>query len=95
MEGKKTYLTVTAMASADSATSLRLARLLHDRDMLRGDKIAAVLEIYDRLDARLKAEEAVSFYTRRAVRALESLSVPAERIAPIKELAQELTMRKN
>ena len=50
LEGKKTYLMVTAMSRADEATRNELRSLLADSKMPAERKIAAVKAIYDRLD---------------------------------------------
>lgn len=95
LEGKKTYLTISALQSADEHTHMKLSGLLHNKEMIPEQKIAGVLEIYDRLGVRAKAEEAVEYYTRRAIEALDAVSAPEGRKAPIRELALELTLRKN
>lgn len=92
-EGKKTFLTVSAMQAADERTRLRLSGLLHNREMIRERKIAEVLDIFQRLGTRQAAEEAVSHYTARAIEALDSIPVPKWRLEPIRDLALELTSR--
>lgn len=92
-EGKKTYLTITAFREADEDTRLRLAGLLHAKEMIPEQKIAEVLSIYGKLGVRARAEQAVEFYTARAIAALDRLSVPIERTAGMRELAGDLTKR--
>ena len=52
LEGKKTFLTTAAMETADADMRLKLAGLLHNRELLDETKIARVLDIYDRLGIR-------------------------------------------
>jgi len=95
MEGKKTFLTISAMNNADERTKIRLAGLLHNKEMIREEKIGQVLEIFERLGTRQVAEKAVSFYTKQAIDALDSLGIADGRTGPIRELAYELTKRIN
>ncbi len=94
-EGKKTFLTTAAMEIADEDTRIRLAGLMHNKEMIADDKFARVLAIYERLGIREHAEKAVDEYTRQAIGALDALSVPAERTEPIRRLAMELLRREH
>lgn len=93
LEGKKTYLTITALQDADEDTRERLSGLLHSREIISEQKISEVLSIYGALGVRAKAEKAVEEYTGKAIAALDSLSAPAARTKAIRELALELTKR--
>lgn len=93
MVGKKTFLTVSAMQAADKGTRIKLAGLLHNKEMIREEKIPEVLHIFSALDTHHVAEKAVSYYTGRAIEALEALPVKPERKEPIRNLALELTER--
>ncbi len=93
LEGKKTYLITSAMEKADQTTRLRLGGLMHNREMLDGEKVSRVLAIYDELGVRALAEESVKLHTDRAVAALEGLSVTSERTGCLKTLAISLTGR--
>lgn len=95
MEGKKTFLTISAMNAADEHTRIRLAGLLHNREMIREEKIGQVLEIFEKLGTRQVAEKAVAFYTGQAIDALDSLGISPGRTEQIRELAYELTKRIN
>lgn len=93
LEGKKTYLTITAMQKADENTRMRLAGVLHNKEMIAEQKIAEVLDVYARLGVLAVAEKAVSHYTERALTALNSVSVDGEKLEPLRELLHELTDR--
>ncbi len=93
LEGKKTFLAIAALQAAGEDTRTEFAGLMHNREMIPEVKIARALEIYDHLQIRDKAEEAVEHYTKRAIAALDALSAERSRLEPIRELALELTKR--
>lgn len=95
LEGKKTFLTTAAMEAADDDTRIRLAGLMHNREMIGDEKIRRVLEIYDSLGVRRRAEETAERYTAEAIAALDALAAPAERVEPVRSLASELLGRCN
>ena len=94
LEGKKTYLMVTAMSRADEPTREELRTLLADGEMEAAKKIAAVKAIYDRLDVPHLAEQQIELRFERALAQLDTLSVDAARTAPLREFAASLMGRK-
>ena len=95
LEGKKSYLMLTAFAKADGATTKKLHALLKDDAMAPEEKIAQVLNIYNALGVREIAEKEIGIHFSKAMEALNSLEAPEERIVPMRELAQSLLGRKN
>lgn len=93
LEGKKSFLMLTAFAKADVATRKLLHTLLEDRNIAPQDKIASVLEVYGRLGVKDLAEAEINLHFSRAMSALDSLEVDAERVEPLKELAISLLGR--
>ena len=93
LEGKKTFLTTAAMETSDADMRLKLAGLLHNRELLDETKIARVLDIYDRLGIRERAEKAVADYTAAALEALAGVSAPEERKGRLRDLAAALNGR--
>lgn len=93
MEGKKTFLTTAAMVSADADTRMRLAGLMHNKEMIPDEKIARVRAVYELLGVRAKAERAVAEHTAAAVAALDAVSVAPEKLLLLRELALSLTKR--
>ena len=69
LEGKKTYLMVTAMSRADESTREVLRRTYRDERLTNAEKIAAVKRIYDRLDVRHLTEQQISLRFDRALAA--------------------------
>ncbi len=94
LEGKKTYLMITAMSRADDATREELRRLLADATMLPAEKIGAVKSIYDRLDVPRLTEQQIGLRFERALGILSTLSVGAARTESMREYAAGLMGRK-
>ena len=94
LEGKKTYLRVTAMSRADDPTREELRTLLADSRMKPAAKIAAVKAIFDRLDVPHLTEQQIELRFERALAQLETLSVDAARTAPLRDFAASLMGRK-
>ena len=95
LEGKQTYLMITAMSRADEATreALRTTRL--DARLSDAEKIAAVKSIYDRLDVPRLTEQQISLRFERALSILDTLSADKARTQRIREYAESLIGRKN
>ena len=93
LEGKKTYLVVTAMSRADEATRKELRALLADTEMDPQKKIAAVKAVFDRLDVPHLAEQQIELRFERALAQLDTLPVDAARTAPLREFAAGLMGR--
>ncbi len=92
-EGKKTFLTVTAMSSAAADVKAALAGLLADKNMDEERKIAEVKSIYDSLSVPAITSAAIAAHTAAAVAALEDSGAPAESAAPLRDLALGLLGR--
>ncbi|MDE5690629.1 MAG: polyprenyl synthetase family protein, partial [Alistipes sp.] len=94
LEGKKTYLMVTAMSRADESTREELRALLADGNMAPERKIAAVKAIYDKLDVPHLTEQQIELRFERALAQLETLSADSTRTAPLRDFAAGLMGRK-
>ncbi len=94
LEGKKTYLMITAMSRADEAARERLRTAAADASLTDVEKIAAVKEIYDRLDIPRLTEQQIELRFERALGILDTLSVPAGRTCRLREFAESLIGRK-
>ncbi len=75
LEGKKTYLMVTAMSRADEATREILRTACRDPKLSSAEKIAAVKAVYDRLEVPRLTEQQISLRFERALSILDTLSV--------------------
>ena len=93
--GKKTYLLINALNRADAAEKQRLLALLADSEMPAGEKIAAVTHIYDALGISQFTLQTIDNLYKEALAALDALSLPAERVAPLRQYAGSLLGRKS
>lgn len=102
LEGKKTFLKIKALAAATAvggaggagADDLAELRMIH-KDLRHSpeQKIARVLEIYDRYSVRREVEEEISQRFALAASALDALSAPPERREELKKFALSLLGR--
>ena len=95
LEGKKTYLMVTAMSRADEATREILRTACRDPKLGSAEKIAAVKAVYDRLEVPRLTEQQISLRFERALSILDTLSVEPARTKRMRDYAASLMGRKN
>lgn len=92
-EGKKTFLTVTALERADEKARGELTALLQDKTMERGAKIEAVKAIYDSLAVADTARQAIEDYLRSATKSLAALGEYWVRAEELRCMADSLLNR--
>ena len=91
LNDKKTFLLVKAMES-DKGTVEALKVAMKE---LKGEaKIKAVTRIYDKLNLNEVSRQAVTFYTKQALKALKSTSLSEDLKEPFRLLLDKLTGRK-
>lgn len=91
LNDKKTFLLVKAF-EADPGTVEALKVTMKE---LKGEaKIKAVTRIYDKLNLNEVSRQAVSFYTKQALKALKGTSLSEELKEPFRLLVEKLTGRK-
>lgn len=91
LNDKKTFLLVKAMES-DKGTVDALKVTMSE---LKGEaKIKAVTRIYDKLNLNEVSRQAVTFYTKQALKALKSTSLSEDLKEPFRLLLDKLTGRK-
>ena len=94
LEGKKTYLMITAMSRAEESARDVLRNAHRDPMLTDAEKIAAVKAIYDRYDIPRLAEQQISLRFERALGILDTLPVDPARTQPLREFARSLMGRK-
>ena len=94
MENKKTFLTITALQMADKAKKKEILDLLADKQMANEEKISRMIAIYDELDIKTLTENEINTRFDKALAALDSIDVAAERLEPMKDVARSLLNRK-
>ena len=91
LNDKKTFLYVKAF-EADKADTEALKVVMKE---LKGDaKIKAVTKIYDKIGLNETTRQAVSYYSKQAVKALKATSLSDEAKEPFRLLVEKLTGRK-
>ncbi len=94
LEGKKTYLMITAMSHADEADREVLRSTAKNPKLTDAEKIAAVKAVYDRYDIPRLTEQQISVRFDRALALLDTLTVDPSRVRQLKEFSQGLLGRK-
>ncbi|MBR3846493.1 MAG: polyprenyl synthetase family protein, partial [Alistipes sp.] len=94
LEGKKTYLMVTAMSHGDESQREILRKTHLDATLSDQEKIARVKAVYDALDVKRLTEQQIGLRFERALAQLDTLSVPAERVQGLRDYAMSLMGRK-
>jgi len=94
LEGKQTYLMITAISRADEPTR-EVLRSTHRSQMPDAEKIATIKAVYDRLDIPRLTEQQISLRFERALSILDTLSADKARTQRIREYAESLIGRKN
>lgn len=91
--GKKTFLLINALGRADADHKAQLLHLLADAEMPAQEKIAAVTNLYNRLDIPTLTLQAIDRFYDEARRELEKLSLPQDKWMPLWQYACSLLGR--
>ena len=94
LEGKKSYLMVTAMSRADEEQREVLRHTYKDAALSPAEKIARVRAVFDALDVPRLTEQQISLRFDRALATLDGLNVPDARKEPLREYARSLMGRR-
>lgn len=95
LEGKKTYLMITAMSRASEAEREVLRRTHADATLTDAEKIAAVKAVYDRLDVPHLTEQQIEVRFEQALAQLDELDADPARVEPLRTYAESLLGRKH
>ncbi|MBR5849783.1 MAG: polyprenyl synthetase family protein [Alistipes sp.] len=94
LEGKKTYLMITAMSHANEEQRAIL-RSTHKNPLLSDEeKVAAVKAVYDALDIPHLTEQQIGLRFERALAQLNALTLDPERVQRLRTYAESLMGRK-
>ncbi len=94
LEGKKTFLMITALNLADEQMHNSLNTIYKDETKSDATKIAEVKAIYDTLDIPRITEQMIGQKFEVALSILDSLDVEPQRIEAIRQFAEGLVNRK-
>lgn len=95
LEGKKSYLMITAMSRADEEQRNILRSTHLDSRLSPDEKIARVKALYDTLEVPHLTEQQISVRFERALAQLDTLKADPERVALLREYAVSLMGRNN
>ncbi len=89
LEGKKTFLKMKALAAASPEDRAEMTLIHKDLRYDTAEKVARVLELYDRYGVRAALEQEITHRFAAAATALDALagSVPRDRIEEFKTFA--------
>lgn len=93
LSNKKTYLLIKALELARGEVKVELYKLLADSYYDASEKIQKVTAIYNQLNIRGLAQDAMMSYAEKGIQALDNIKVPDERKQVLKEFANKLTVR--
>ncbi len=94
LEGKKTFLMITALNRADADAKIALETIYKDPAKSDAEKIAEVKAIYDALDIARLTEEMIEKKFEKALLILESLEVELSRLEAMRLFAEGWVNRK-
>ncbi len=95
LSNKKTYLLIKALELAKGKIKVDLDNLLSDKDFDASEKVHKVTDIYNQLNIRKLAQEAMMSYAEKGIQALNNIKVPDERRQVLKDFVNKLTVRIN
>ncbi len=93
IESKKTYLSIQALSLCSKLEPNIMQDLFEDKDIAPEAKIQAVSELYLNLGVKTKTELTIKKYISSAIETLDNISVPPERLEPLKAAALKLLNR--
>ena len=93
LEGKKTFLQISAMMHADEHDRKILCSLHKDNTLTDSQKIETALAIYDKYDVKSVTERQINFHFEKSVAALDSLDAPKQRKAVLRNFVLGLLGR--
>ncbi|AYL95869.1 polyprenyl synthetase family protein [Mucilaginibacter celer] len=95
ISNKKTYLLIKALELAKNEAKAELNNWINLDQFDNIEKVAAVTAIYDSLDVRPYAEQAMHSFADKAFAALEAISLPEDHKQYLRDFADSLLVREN
>lgn len=93
LSNKKTYLLIKALELTKDTNAAELERWLNAIDPDPQEKVTAVTSIYNQLNIREQAMQAIKGYANNAFMALNSISLPDDRKQYLQQFADSLLVR--
>jgi geranylgeranyl diphosphate synthase type II len=95
ISNKKTFLLIKALELADQVQTAELNRRLTTQQADQKEKVSAVTSLYNQLQVRQYAEEAMQAYADKAFAALDAINLPDEHKQYLRDFADGLMVREN
>jgi len=95
MSNKKTYLLLKALELANPSQKTELKRWLSASPSDPKEKVSAVTELYNQLQVKHYAEEAMQAYADKAFAALDAINQPEDHKRYLRDFADGLMVREN
>jgi geranylgeranyl diphosphate synthase type II len=92
---KKTFLLIKARELAKGESASELNKWLNNPDVLPGNKVNAITSIYNSLGVRKLAEAEMETYVRKALNALDKITVEPSKKVLLKGFAEQLLIREH
>lgn len=93
ISNKKTYLLIKALELADGAEKQTLEKWLTQTNFNAAEKVEAVTGIYNQINVRQYAEQAMLEFADKAFGALDRISLPEDRKQYLRDFADGLMVR--
>ena len=93
LEGKKTFLMISALNSATDEDREALGTICHDNSLTSEQKIAHTLAIYDHYDVKTRTEAEINRRFEKALNALSKVEAKADALATLREFVEGLMNR--
>jgi len=93
ISNKKTYLLIKALELAKDSEATELEKWLNLEEFAAADKVSAVTAIYDSLDIRSYADDAMQTYAEMAFNALDQINLSEDRRQYLRQFADNLLVR--
>ncbi|MGM9805536.1 MAG: polyprenyl synthetase family protein [Candidatus Aphodosoma sp.] len=91
--GKSTFLLIETLKRCSVSQTLTIRQLLKNHSIGNDEKVAAIIDIYTRMEMPRICEETMKLYYNKAIEALGRLSVTEEARQPFVDMARTLTGR--
>jgi geranylgeranyl diphosphate synthase type II len=95
ISNKKTFLLIKALELANPSQAKELNKWLTAKQADQKQKVTAVTTLYDQLQVRQYAEEAMQAYADKAFAALDKINLPNEHKQYLRDFADGLMVREN
>ncbi|WP_114938165.1 polyprenyl synthetase family protein [Mucilaginibacter endophyticus] len=95
ISNKKTFLLIRALELAKGEQAQTLNHWLNTTEFDSAEKVKAITEIYNQLDIRQYAEEAMQTYAEKSFAALDAINLPEDHKQYLRDFADGLLVREN